>query len=438
MCMYVDDNWCIGHRAAIDDLLEEIQKHFNITIEEGLQDYLSCEIVVSKDRKRAWLGQPHMIKKLRKTFGDEVHGMPRYKTPGTPGFGVTRPKTAEEQVSKEQHSRYRSGVGMLLFMIKHSRPDICNAVRELTKCLVGASHEAYHEMLRVIKYVLDTETLGLKVEPIVNGKNWVLTCYSDSDWAGDKDDRRSVGGMMLFLNGVLIYWRSKSQKAVALSSSEAEFYACAEVVREIPFISQILLFICVPIELPVEVEIDNVGAIFMTGNISSSSRTRHMDTRWWFVNDYQSQGLITVKFVKSEDNPSDICTKNVTGDLHEKHTKRIVSLRDDLAGLSFEPGWLITGGNYCGDVVLTSHSFPPLVFKPVSSLCLYGHVNRKGIEMAWYSTSHTGIFTDVQSTYDGVMGICPIYGDTSTSLRRSILVDDEVSSTVRSNDDLVS
>ena len=122
---------------------------------------------------------------------------------------------------------------MLLYLIKHSRPDLCNAVRELSKCLDGASQAAYKEMLRIIKYVLDSKSKGLKIEPMLEELVWKIILFSDSDWAGDKDNRRSVGGYMLFLNGVLISWRSKLQKVVSLSSAEAEFYACSEAVKEI-------------------------------------------------------------------------------------------------------------------------------------------------------------------------------------------------------------
>ena len=72
-------------------------------------------------------------------------------------------------------------------------------------------------------------------------------------------------------------------------------------------------------ELPVQVNVDNVGAIFMSENTTSSNRTRHMDTRWRFVNQLQEDGLIKIEFVKSEDNISDIMTKNVTGEIHDVH-----------------------------------------------------------------------------------------------------------------------
>ena len=93
---------------------------------------------------------------------------------------------------------------MLLFLIKHSRPDLCNAVRELSKCLDGAGQAAYKEMLRVIKYALDTRNRGLKIAPTIGEIEWSMLVYTDSDWAGDKDNRRSVGGYMIFVNGVLV------------------------------------------------------------------------------------------------------------------------------------------------------------------------------------------------------------------------------------------
>ena len=133
---------------------------------------------------------------------------------------------------------------------------------------------------------------------------------------------------MIFLNGVLIAWRSKSQKVVSLSSAEAEFYACAEAVKEVPFIVQILKFLGIQVKTPVEVKVDNVGAIYMSQNQASSTRTRHMDTRWFYVNDLQDDGLIAVKFVRSEDNVSDVATKNVTADTMKKHINALTASRD--------------------------------------------------------------------------------------------------------------
>ena len=323
---YVDDNACCGHKAAIEDMLKGLTEHGLTYTKESLTDYLSCEVVFNDDRTKAWLGQPHMIKKIEKVFGEEVQGLQMYSTPGTPGVGLTKPKDGEATIGDEKQSRYRSGVGMLLYLLK-SRPDVSNSVRELTKCLTGANPAAYKEMLRVIKFVLDTRSMGLRIEPHpMEGKLvWNLVAYTDSDWAGDKDDRRSISGFILFLNGVPILWRSKSQRVVALSSAEAEFMAASEAIKEVIFVVQVLLFLGIEVEMPVKIRVDNMGAIFMSKNVTSTSRTRHMDTKYRFVNELVDDKLIEIIFVKSEDNYSDGQTKNVTKEVYENHTPKYVA-----------------------------------------------------------------------------------------------------------------
>ena len=134
---------------------------FAVKVTETVSDCLSCEITCNEDRTKAWLGQPHMIKRIETTFGDKVKGSKEATTPGTPGRQVIRTKDEERLLELEKQSEYRTGVGMLLFLVKHSRPDIANAIRELSKCLGVATQEAMDELYRIIKFVLKTKTYGL-------------------------------------------------------------------------------------------------------------------------------------------------------------------------------------------------------------------------------------------------------------------------------------
>ena len=69
VALYVDDNLMIGNIAAIDDAIKVFKnKGLVLKIMEGLQDYLSCKIKFSEDKKRTWLGQPHLIKNMEKKF----------------------------------------------------------------------------------------------------------------------------------------------------------------------------------------------------------------------------------------------------------------------------------------------------------------------------------------------------------------------------------
>ena len=215
---------------------------------------------------------------------------------------------------------------MLLYLVKHSRPDIANAVRELSKCMTGANAAAFKELMRVIKFVLDTREYGLKLAPKwEDAMLWELRIYSDSDWAGDKDNRKSITGFIVFLLGAPILWRSKAQASVALSSTEAEFSALSEAAKEIKFLGQVLSSMGIPVKLPVIVRVDNVGAIFMSENVSTSSRTKHTDTRYHFVREFVEEGFVKIIFVRSEDNTSDPFTKNTPGSIYDKHTAEFVA-----------------------------------------------------------------------------------------------------------------
>ncbi len=108
--------------------------------------------------------------------------MRSYATPGTTGKIMIHEKDEVQLIQKEDQKLYRSGVGMLLYLVKHSRADIANPVREFSKVLDGAKDEAFQEMLRVIKYVLDTKHMGLKMEPTDGSETWELVYYYDSDY----------------------------------------------------------------------------------------------------------------------------------------------------------------------------------------------------------------------------------------------------------------
>jgi hypothetical protein len=105
---YVDDNLCIGDEKAIRAVVEEIPKHgLAVTVTENMDDYLSCQVIVDKDKTKAWIGQPHMVKKIISKFKDLISNLPRYKTPGTPGYGLILSKEGEECIDEERLQLYR-------------------------------------------------------------------------------------------------------------------------------------------------------------------------------------------------------------------------------------------------------------------------------------------------------------------------------------------
>ena len=89
---------------------------------------------------------------------------------------------------------------------------------------------------------------------------------------------------------VPVSWRSKSQKSVSLSSSEAKYITLSEAVKEVMFVAQLLESIQMVVKCPVMVRVDNVGAIFMASNITTTSHTKHVDIWYKYVNEYVKDG----------------------------------------------------------------------------------------------------------------------------------------------------
>ena len=102
---------------------------------------------------------------------------------------------------------------------------------------------------------------------------------------------------------------SKSMRSVVLATTEAECVAISEVVKEIKFVYQLLESMDVKLPLPIKVRVDNTGALWLVNNSGVSERTQHVDTRAHFVRSYVINEVVTIEFVKSNENISDIMTK---------------------------------------------------------------------------------------------------------------------------------
>ena len=122
----------IGKEEAIDAAIKVLQGHFQVKGPTSLEHYFGAQIVQSDDGKNAWLGQPTIIKSLEKQFGEKVAKKKMSITLGTTGF-IGGKVDDISMVDEKTQFMYRSGVGTLLYLTKHSRPDITNPVRELSK-----------------------------------------------------------------------------------------------------------------------------------------------------------------------------------------------------------------------------------------------------------------------------------------------------------------
>jgi hypothetical protein len=179
--------------------------------------------------------------------------------------------------------------------------------------------------LRVIKFVSDTKTFGLKVQPkLDNNLGWDLKFFCDSNLAGDPKTRVGVTGFIIYLLTVPICWHSKSEKGVTLSSTEAKYVVISEAVKELKFIYYLLSDLHIKVNLPIVVKTDNIGTIFMFENASTGFRTRNVETRYHFVREFIEDGFIKIEFVRSVENDSVLFTKKVNQELYVKRTKKFL------------------------------------------------------------------------------------------------------------------
>jgi hypothetical protein len=322
--IYVDDGGIFSSEDDIQEVLKELGKTFKVKYLGKLENFIGCKLIENPEKTKIWIHQPKLLKNLNQTFGKLVENVRDYKTPATPKATIVRPKEGDPLISPERQKLFRSGVGMLLYLVKHSRPDISNAVRELSKVADGATEAHWKDMMRTIKYVLNTYNKALLLFPKMKGELFYMEGISDASLAEDKDGRLSVYGYTIFLCGAPIATKSKLSRSVVLSSTEAEYFALSEVAKEILFAKQLLETCGIKLNLPIIVRVDNVGAIFLGNNFSVSQRTKHIDMRTHFVREYIEDEILKILFIRSEDNTADIFTKNTSEEIFNRHASKFV------------------------------------------------------------------------------------------------------------------
>ena len=141
-----------------------IQKDFSVKIQHNLVYYMGCEFHMNEEKTRGWLGQPSIMKSLEQKFGERAMKERLSMTPGNPRFTARRLENEADKVNAKDHETYRRGVGTLLYLTKHSRPDISNPVIELSKTMDAPAPVHLKEMDKLIRIVLSTKRLWTEIQ----------------------------------------------------------------------------------------------------------------------------------------------------------------------------------------------------------------------------------------------------------------------------------
>jgi hypothetical protein len=203
---------------------------------------------------------------------------------------------------------FREIVGSLIYIMTCTRPDICYAVTKLSQNLSRPSFADLNLSKFTLKYLKGTLNYNLK---FVKSEIKIIG-YCDSDWGGSQD-RKSISGYCFKLgnNGPLISWKCKKQNVVALSTCEAEYIAITCAVQESCFLRQLLTDMRCGVQEPVQLYVDNQGAIELTKNPVFHQRTKHIDIRFHYIRSQITDSVITISYIPSDENLADMFTKPV-------------------------------------------------------------------------------------------------------------------------------
>ena len=322
IAIYVDDIILGGlSNAVMKKMKASLSEKFDVEDMGRLHHFLGVKIIQNPQNNEIWIGQSAYSKDLLRRFR-----MNESKPVDTPFDSSSKLKKAQEGEQKCDQQQYQSAVGSLLYLSTKTRPDIAYAVGVVCRYSSNPTSTHWTAVKRIMRYLQGTLNLGLLYTDDADRQ---CIGYSDADWAGDTDDRKSTTGYVFMLSGAAISWKSKKQTVVALSTAEAEYMALTSTIQEAMWMRNLLTDLQEDISKPTTIFEDNQSAICMAKNRQCKGQSKHIDIKYHFVREKISEGRVEIEHCETANMLADTFTKGLPRPKFQK-MRELIGMVDSL------------------------------------------------------------------------------------------------------------
>ncbi|XP_073130887.1 secreted RxLR effector protein 161-like [Henckelia pumila] len=216
--------------------------------------------------------------------------------------------------------RYQRLVGRLMYLA-HTRPDLAYSLSVVSQFMQNPGEQHMNAVMRILRYLKSAPGKGILFSK--NTGDQSINVYTDADWAGAIDDRRSTSGYFTFVGGNLVTWRSKKQNIVARSSAEAEYRGMSLGICEALWLRLLLHDLGYFSSQPIRLYCDNKAACDIAHNPVQHDRTKHVEVDRFFIKEKLDDKIVELPKIRSEDQLADILTKAVSFKIFSKFLDKL-------------------------------------------------------------------------------------------------------------------
>jgi histone deacetylase 1/2 len=213
--------------------------------------------------------------------------------------------SASTPLGADDSTKFRSMVGGLQYLTLNW-PDVSFSVNKICQYLHAPTMEHWTATKRILRYVNDTLKLGIS---IIQSYSTFLSAFSDANWAGCLDDRRSTGGFAILIGPNLVSWSARKHATVSRSSTEAEYKSLANATAELIWVEALLKELGVKLKEKPSLWCDNLCATYLSANLVFHACTKHIEIDFHFVKERVGNNLLATRFISSADQVVDGLTK---------------------------------------------------------------------------------------------------------------------------------